>query len=85
MFKPTTIQVGIELPADMVGQRFALLGQVVDQGRVVCFENLVEQCLFGLTAIIKNIAKRIPALKQHAGRASSRSFRAVYLVYRWQG
>jgi len=48
MFKPTALQVGVELPADTVGQRFTLLGQLVDQGRVVCFDNLVEQCLFGL-------------------------------------
>ena len=48
MFKPTALQVGVELPTDMAGQRFALLGQLVDQGRVVCFDNLVEQCLFGL-------------------------------------
>jgi hypothetical protein len=30
MFKPAALQVGVELPTDMVGQRFALLGQLVD-------------------------------------------------------
>ena len=36
--------------------------QLIDQVRVVCFDNLVEQCLIGLMAIIKNIAKRILAM-----------------------
>ena len=48
VFQSTALQVGFELPVDMVGQGFALLSQLIDQGRVVCFDNLVEQCLIGL-------------------------------------
>lgn len=45
------LRVGLEFPVDMVWQGFALLGQLVNQGRVVCFDDLVEQCLLGLMAL----------------------------------
>ncbi len=62
MFQATALEIVVEFPADMIRQALALLFQLVDQGRVVCFDNLVEQYLFGLMAIIKSIAKRILAL-----------------------
>jgi hypothetical protein len=38
----TALQVGLEFTMDMVGQGFALLGQLVHQGGVVYFDELVE-------------------------------------------
>jgi hypothetical protein len=47
VFETTALQVGLEFTVDMVGQGFALLGQLVDQGRVVRLDELIEQCLLG--------------------------------------
>jgi hypothetical protein len=44
----------------MVWQGFALLGQLVNQSRVVCFDELVEQCLLGLMALVGGFAKAMP-------------------------
>jgi hypothetical protein len=38
VFEATALQVGLEFPVDMVGQGFALLGQLVHKGRVVRFD-----------------------------------------------
>jgi hypothetical protein len=35
VLEAAALQVGLEFPVDMVGQGFALLGQLVHQGRVV--------------------------------------------------
>ena len=43
MFQAATLEVGIELLADMVWQGFALPGELINQGRVVCFNELVEE------------------------------------------
>lgn len=48
MLQAATLEVRLKLPVDMVGQGFALLGQLVHQGRVVRFDELVETCLLGL-------------------------------------
>ena len=37
VFETTALQVGLEFPVDMVGQGFALLGELINQGRVVRF------------------------------------------------
>lgn len=69
MFQSAALQVGLEFPVYMVGQGFALLGQLINQGRVVRFDKLVEKCLLGLMAFVGNVAKVIPALCQYAGFA----------------
>jgi hypothetical protein len=33
VFQTATLQVGLKLPVDMVGQEFALLGQMINQAR----------------------------------------------------
>jgi hypothetical protein len=71
VFQTATLQVGLELPVDMVGQEFALLGQMINQGRVVRLDELIEKGLLGLMAFVGNIAKAIPALCQHADCASA--------------
>ena len=48
VFEAAALEVGLEFPVDMVGQEFALLGQLVDQRRVVRFDELVEKCLLGV-------------------------------------
>jgi hypothetical protein len=70
VLEATALQVGLEFPVDMVGQGFTLLGQLVHQGGVVRFDELVEQCLLGLMAFVSSFAKAIPALCQHGGSAS---------------
>ena len=42
VLEAAALQVGLEFPVDMVGQGFALLGQLVHKGRVVRFDKLVE-------------------------------------------
>jgi hypothetical protein len=69
VLEATALQVGLEFPVDMVGQGFALLGQLLHQGREVRFDELVEKCLLGLMPFVGNIARAIPALCQHAGSA----------------
>ncbi len=69
MFEAAALQVGLEFPVNMVGQGFALLGQLLHQGRVVRFDELVEQCLLRLMALIGSFSKAIPALCQHSGCA----------------
>ena len=44
MLETTALQVGLEFPVYMVRQRFALLGQLVHQGRVVRLDELIERC-----------------------------------------
>jgi len=60
MFQTAALEVGLEFPVDMVGQGFALLGQLVDQRRVVRFHELVEKCLLGLMPFVGNVAKAMP-------------------------
>ena len=85
MFQTAALEVGLEFPVDMGGQGFALgnrslrcstscihavvLGQLVDQRRVVRFDELVEKCLLGLMPFVGNVAKALPALCQHASSA----------------
>jgi hypothetical protein len=69
MFQAATLEVGLKLLADMVWQGFTLPGELINQGGVVCFNELVEEGLLGLMAFVGNIAKAIPALCQHAGPA----------------
>ena len=42
VLEATALQVGLEFPVDMVWEGFALLGQLVHEGRVVRFDELVE-------------------------------------------
>jgi len=42
VLEAAALQVGLEFPVDMLGQGFALLGQLVNQGGVVRFDELVE-------------------------------------------
>ena len=70
VFQAATLKVSLELPVDVIGQVLALPPQLVDQGRVVLFDELVQQCLLGLMACIGSVAKAIPALCQHAGCVS---------------
>jgi hypothetical protein len=72
MLQASALEVGLELLVDMVRQRFALESQLIDQGRVVCFDNLVEQCLLGAVTFIDNATDSILAIRQHADRASLR-------------
>jgi hypothetical protein len=60
MLETTALQVGLEFPVYMVRQRFALLGQLVHQGRVVRLDELIEQCLLGLMALVCGVAKCMP-------------------------
>ena len=69
MFETTALEVGLEFSVDMVGQGFALLGQLLHQGREVRFDELVEKCLLGLVPFVGSIARAIPALCQQAGSA----------------
>ena len=66
VLEAAALQVGLEFPVDMLGQGFALLGQLVNQGGVVRFDELVEKCLLGLMSFVGNVAKALPALCQHA-------------------
>jgi hypothetical protein len=42
VLEAAALQVVLEFPVDMLGQGFALLGQLVNQGGVVRFDELVE-------------------------------------------
>ena len=71
MLEATALQVGLEFLVYMHGQGFTLLGQLVHKGRVVRFDELVEQCLLGLMALVGSFAEAIAALCQHGGSASN--------------
>ena len=60
MFETTALEVGLEFSVDMVGQGFALLGQLVDQRRKVRFNELVEKCLLELMPFVGSIARAMP-------------------------
>jgi len=53
----------------MVGQGFSLLVQMINQGRVVRLDELVEQCLLGLMPFVGSYTKAFLALCQHGGSA----------------
>ena len=72
MFEAPALEVGLEFPMDMVGQRFALQTQLIDQCGVVRFDDLVEQRLLGAVTFIANATDGILAIRQHADRASVR-------------
>ena len=42
MFQAAALQVGVKFPVDMIGQGFALLGQLFHQCRVVRLDDLIE-------------------------------------------
>jgi hypothetical protein len=42
VLEATALQVGLEFPVYMLGQGFALLGQLVHKGGVVRFDEMVE-------------------------------------------
>jgi hypothetical protein len=44
----------------MVGQELTLMGQLVHQGGVVRFDELIEQCLLRLMALVGSFAKAMP-------------------------
>ncbi len=46
--------------AVLMGKRFTLPGQLVDQRRVVRFNKSVEKCLLGLMPFVGNVAKAMP-------------------------
>jgi len=69
VFQTAALEVSVKLPADMIGQVFALPGQLVDQRRVVRFDELVEECLLGVMPFVGAFARAIPALCQHASSA----------------
>ena len=71
MFKPAALQIVVEFPVDMFRQAFALLGQLVDQGRVVRFNNLEEQCLLGSVTLVGCVTNGILAMRQHTDRAAT--------------
>ena len=71
MFKPAALQIVVEFPVDMFRQAFALLGQLVDQGRVVRFNNLEEQCLLGSVTFVGCVTNGILAMRQHTDRAAT--------------
>jgi len=60
MFQAAALQVSLEFPVDMVGQGFALLGQLVHKCGVVRFDELVEQCPLRLMAFVGGFAKAMP-------------------------
>jgi len=60
MLEATALQVSLEFPVDMVGQGFTLLGKLVHEGGVVCFDELVEQGLLGLMAFVGSADKALP-------------------------
>jgi hypothetical protein len=72
MLKPTALEVAIKFLTDMSGQALALLAQLLHQGGVVLFDELIEQRLFGSVALVSNNAQGILSLQQHADRASVR-------------
>ena len=65
MLEAAALQVGLEFLVYMHGQGFTLLGQLVHKGRVVRFDELVEQCLLELMALVGGVAKCILAWRQH--------------------
>ena len=69
VLEAAALQVGLEFLVNMLGQGFALLGQEVHQGRVVRLNDLIEEGLLGLMALVGRSAKAIPALCQHGGSA----------------
>jgi hypothetical protein len=58
VFEAAALQVSLE--HYLVGEGFALLGQLVDQRRVVRFDESVERCLLELMPCVGNVAKAMP-------------------------
>ncbi len=72
MFQATALEIVVEFPADMIRQALALVSQLLQQGRVVFFNNLVEQCLLGSVSLVVGVTNSILAMQQHADHASLR-------------
>ena len=87
VFEATALQVSLEFPVNMVGQGLTLMGKLVHQCGVEYFDELVEQCLLRLMALVAGFAKAtpdnagwalpmnrgqaLPALCQHGGSVSN--------------
>ena len=69
VFESAALQVGLKLTMDMLGQGFALPVQMINQGRIVRLDELVEQCLLGLMPFVGSSTKAFLALCQHGGSA----------------
>ncbi|MBK6279769.1 MAG: hypothetical protein IPF57_17390 [Gammaproteobacteria bacterium] len=52
MLESSALQVGLELLLDVRGQRHALLGQVLDERRVVLLHQPVEPGVLGSVALV---------------------------------
>ena len=72
VLKLSALQVVVELAAHMVRQALALLFQLFSQGRVVRFDEFVEQRLLGSVLLIVGTTNGILAIRQYADRASLR-------------
>jgi len=57
MLQPPALQVAVECLPHMGGQLFAGLGQVVGKSRVIPFDDLVKQRLFGPVALVTRTAR----------------------------
>lgn len=54
------LHAGFELRLEMIGQKFALPSQSVDEGSAICFDALVERGLLELMPVIGTVAKAMP-------------------------
>ena len=71
MFQATALEIVVEFPADMIRQALALVSQLLQQGRVVFFNNLVEQCLLGSVSLVVGVTNGILAMRPHADSAAT--------------
>jgi hypothetical protein len=65
LFQAAALKVVVELPQHVIRQRPALPGQMFNEHRVMLFDELIEQRLFGLVALVTGSA---PVLGGHPGR-----------------
>jgi hypothetical protein len=65
MLESSALQVGLELLLDVRGQRHALLGQVLDERRVVLLHQPVEPGVLGSVALVDESTGGFPAVGVH--------------------
>jgi hypothetical protein len=62
VFETSVLEEGLEFPVDIIRQGFTVLGQLLHEGGVVCFDELVEQGLLGPIAFVGGAGRALPAL-----------------------
>ena len=62
MLEPTSLQVSLKFPVNMLGQGSTLVCQLLNQGRVMRLDDLIEERLLGPMAFAAGAGQAEPSL-----------------------